>query len=466
MIDPLERWREIGLDDKPDYAGPAHVRGAAVHARSGRPRGRRRRDRRRTDGRPHVGPAGNPLRAPRDPRRGLSSRAPPRGEDRRDGGAPGDRLRRRGGAPLGSRQEPCGDRADGRPGRRGGSDPDRPRRRSLDHRARREGRWLRRTARSRSSTSTPTRTRARRCSVSRSRTGRRCTGSCATGTSTGPATCRSACAATGRARRSSPGRPSTASRASSCTTSATAGSAPSSSRRSRSSATCPTFLTVDVDVLDPAFAPGTGTPEPGGMTSADLLWACRELAARLQIVGMDVVEVIPTGVASADITALVAERIVRETLTGIAVRRSARPELRRAARRTARSRVAATTPVADAAIGLEARIARSGAPRLQAYQRPSGAESRRRGRAAHADDAGSLWPALVLGDDHQRDDCDSDQWRSSEEPSVYLDSAEDRSDRLSAPPGRIGRLQRRVELRSSAPVMRRSMRDDRLESPR
>ena len=35
----------------------------------------------------------------------------------------------------------------------------------------------------------------------------------------------------------------------------------------------PVFLTVDVDVLDPAFAPGTGTPEPGGMTSAELLWA-------------------------------------------------------------------------------------------------------------------------------------------------------------------------------------------------
>ena len=81
------------------------------------------------------------------------------------------------------------------------------------------------------------------------------------------------------------------------------------------------FLTVDVDVLDPAFAPGTGTPEPGGMTSADLLWACRELASRLQIVGMDVVEVIPTGVASADVTALVAERIVREALTGLALGR-------------------------------------------------------------------------------------------------------------------------------------------------
>jgi agmatinase len=83
----------------------------------------------------------------------------------------------------------------------------------------------------------------------------------------------------------------------------------------------PVFLTVDVDVLDPAFAPGTGTPEPGGMTSVDLLWAVRTLAAGLDLVGMDVVEVIPTGVASADITALVAERVVRETLTGIAMRR-------------------------------------------------------------------------------------------------------------------------------------------------
>jgi agmatinase len=85
----------------------------------------------------------------------------------------------------------------------------------------------------------------------------------------------------------------------------------------------PVFLTVDVDVLDPAFAPGTGTPEPGGMTSVDLLWACRELAACLRLVGMDVVEVIPTAVGSADITALVADRVVREVLTGIALRRGA-----------------------------------------------------------------------------------------------------------------------------------------------
>jgi arginase family enzyme len=83
----------------------------------------------------------------------------------------------------------------------------------------------------------------------------------------------------------------------------------------------PVFLTVDVDVLDPAVAPGTGTPEPGGMSSAILLWACRELARRLELVGMDVVEVIPTAVGSADVTALVADRVVREALTGIALAR-------------------------------------------------------------------------------------------------------------------------------------------------
>jgi agmatinase len=82
----------------------------------------------------------------------------------------------------------------------------------------------------------------------------------------------------------------------------------------------PVFLSVDVDVLDPAYAPGTGTPEPGGMTSTDLLWACRELATRLEVVGADVVEVIPTAVGSADTTALVAERTVREILTGMALR--------------------------------------------------------------------------------------------------------------------------------------------------
>jgi agmatinase len=85
----------------------------------------------------------------------------------------------------------------------------------------------------------------------------------------------------------------------------------------------PVFLSVDVDVLDPAFAPGTGTPEPGGMSSVDLLWACRTVAAELSVVGADVVEVCPAEVGSLDTTALVAERVVREIMTGIALRRTA-----------------------------------------------------------------------------------------------------------------------------------------------
>jgi agmatinase len=84
----------------------------------------------------------------------------------------------------------------------------------------------------------------------------------------------------------------------------------------------PVFVTVDIDVLDPAYAPGTGTPEPGGMTTRELLWACREIASKVELVGADVVEVIPTGVGSADITALAADRVVRELLTGLALARS------------------------------------------------------------------------------------------------------------------------------------------------
>jgi agmatinase len=86
----------------------------------------------------------------------------------------------------------------------------------------------------------------------------------------------------------------------------------------------PAFLTVDIDVLDPAFIPGgTGTPEPGGMTTTELLWAARAVAGELELVGADLVEVIPTGVASADPAALAGERIVREILTGLAARRAA-----------------------------------------------------------------------------------------------------------------------------------------------
>jgi agmatinase len=83
----------------------------------------------------------------------------------------------------------------------------------------------------------------------------------------------------------------------------------------------PVYLTVDVDVLDPAFVSGTGTPEPGGMTAVDLLLAVRTVAAELALVGADVVEVIPTHIGTDDYAALVADRVVREALTGIALRR-------------------------------------------------------------------------------------------------------------------------------------------------
>jgi agmatinase len=83
----------------------------------------------------------------------------------------------------------------------------------------------------------------------------------------------------------------------------------------------PTYLTVDVDVLDPAFIPGTGTPEPGGMTAVDLLLAVRTIAEQLELIGADVVEVIPTSVGTDDYSALVADRVIREALTGVALRR-------------------------------------------------------------------------------------------------------------------------------------------------
>ena len=59
----------------------------------------------------------------------------------------------------------------------------------------------------------------------------------------------------------------------------------------------------------------------GWMTPTELLWACRSLASRLDLVGSDVVEVAADVVGAADITALVADRVIRESLTGVALRR-------------------------------------------------------------------------------------------------------------------------------------------------
>lgn len=81
------------------------------------------------------------------------------------------------------------------------------------------------------------------------------------------------------------------------------------------------FLSVDIDVVDPGMAPGTGTPEPGGMTSRELLEAVRRICLELPVVGIDVVEVAPP-FDSADITAILANRVVLEALSAIAKRRN------------------------------------------------------------------------------------------------------------------------------------------------
>ncbi|MDT7569594.1 MAG: guanidinobutyrase [Pseudonocardiales bacterium] len=80
------------------------------------------------------------------------------------------------------------------------------------------------------------------------------------------------------------------------------------------------FLSVDIDVCDPGHAPGTGTPEPGGLTARELLDSVRRIAYELPIVGVDVVEVSPP-YDHADITSFLANRVVLETLSGIARRR-------------------------------------------------------------------------------------------------------------------------------------------------
>jgi len=91
------------------------------------------------------------------------------------------------------------------------------------------------------------------------------------------------------------------------------------------------FLSVDVDVCDPAHAPGTGTPEPGGLTARQLLDAVSRVCHELPVVGMDIVEVCPP-YDHGEITAMLGNRIVLEALSGIARRRmdGAGPRWRRA----------------------------------------------------------------------------------------------------------------------------------------
>lgn len=77
------------------------------------------------------------------------------------------------------------------------------------------------------------------------------------------------------------------------------------------------FLSVDIDVADPAAAPGTGTPEPGGLSARELLDAVRRICLQTEIVGMDVVEVAPA-YDHADLTSLLANRVILEALSALA----------------------------------------------------------------------------------------------------------------------------------------------------
>ncbi|WP_370626882.1 agmatinase [Salinibacterium sp. ZJ450] len=78
----------------------------------------------------------------------------------------------------------------------------------------------------------------------------------------------------------------------------------------------PLYISIDIDVLDPAHAPGTGTPEAGGLTSRELLRMLRGLADR-RIVGADVVEVAPA-YDHAQLTAVAASHVVYELLSAMA----------------------------------------------------------------------------------------------------------------------------------------------------
>ncbi|MGW2587251.1 agmatinase family protein [Streptomyces virginiae] len=84
------------------------------------------------------------------------------------------------------------------------------------------------------------------------------------------------------------------------------------------------YLSLDIDVLDPAFAPATGAPEPPGLTNRELLPALRRIGHETPIVGMEVVEILPY-LDPGYTTTMNARRAIFEVLTGIAMRRMGLP---------------------------------------------------------------------------------------------------------------------------------------------
>jgi agmatinase len=83
------------------------------------------------------------------------------------------------------------------------------------------------------------------------------------------------------------------------------------------------WLSVDIDVVDPGAAPGTGVPEPGGLAPRELLRAVRRIALEVDLAGVEVVEVSPP-YDQADVTSLLAHRVVMEAISGLAIRRAGR----------------------------------------------------------------------------------------------------------------------------------------------
>jgi agmatinase len=81
------------------------------------------------------------------------------------------------------------------------------------------------------------------------------------------------------------------------------------------------FVSVDIDVVDPSMAPGTGTPEPGGLTTRELLGTLQRLGRELTIVGADLVEVSPIFDGPGEVTSRLANRAVLELLNGMAQRK-------------------------------------------------------------------------------------------------------------------------------------------------
>jgi agmatinase len=78
----------------------------------------------------------------------------------------------------------------------------------------------------------------------------------------------------------------------------------------------PVYLSIDIDVLDPGLAPGTGTPEPGGWTTRELIRILRGIE-ELNVVGADVVEVAPAYDGAGEQTALAAAQVVYEIVTSM-----------------------------------------------------------------------------------------------------------------------------------------------------